>query len=179
MSKKKVSAVVPDGPQSPIVRDAEYQITIVETGEVVTIRGRDAFLALPTLESKATAYAHLVEAIKKLSALKRELDVLMTAAAVSARPDPSKVVNIPTEVPGVTVELPSGLKDKTLSKGEVEAFANALLEYPEARNEIIEEIPNIKKVGVNKWRTIPGPVADLILKTYDPQPKTVEIKVKE
>lgn len=176
MARKKSVAV--DEPKAPEVLPAVYAVTICETGEVQNITTREAFLALPTLEAKATAYAQARKLYSDLGKLCRELEVLMTAAAHEARPDPSKVVNIPTEVPGVMVALPSGLQDKTLGKGEVRAFAESLRAYPEAEREIIEMEPTVKKAAVNKWRTIPGPVADLILKTYNPQPKSVEIKEK-
>lgn len=177
MAKKK--NVVEEAPKAPEIVPFAYGVTVGDTGEMVQIKGRDAFLALPTLEAKATAYAQARKFHSDLGKLCRELEVLMTAAAHAARPDPSKVTNIPTEVPGVMVALPSGLEDKKLGKGETKAFAEALQAInPQAYADIIEMEPTVKKAAVNKWRTIPGSVADLILKTYDPQPKSVEIKEK-
>jgi len=175
--KKKVDHV--EEPKAPEVVEAVYQIPVCESGEVQNIVTRERFLALPTLETKATAYAMARKFHSDLGKLVRELEVLMTAAAHAARPDPTKVTNIPTEVPGVVVALPSGTEDKRLSKKEIEAFAaNLNTTNQQAYAEIIEMEPTIRKAAVSRWRTIPGPVADLILKTYDPQPKSVEIKEK-
>lgn len=157
-----------------------YQVTINETGEMYALASRERFQALATVGEKAEAFAQLKRFYKTLGALVREIEVLMTASLHAARPDPNKVVNVPTSMPGVTVSLPAGLEDKTLNKGEVRAFADSLAEINvEAYKEIIDMEPIIKKAAVNKYRVMPGPVADLILRTYAPHPKSAEIKVKE
>jgi len=156
-----------------------YEITIPETGEVYALSSRETFDSMDTM-GKAEAFAQLKQFSKAVNSLVRELEPLMTLALHNSRPDPSKVVNIPTSIPGVTVCLPSGLQDKTLGKGEVKHFADELHAISaEAEKEIISYEPCIAKAAVNKWRTIPGPVAELILRVYCPGPKTVEIKIKE
>ncbi len=157
-----------------------YEVTINETGETYALTSRERFDALPTVEAKAEAFAQIKGFHKQLAALVRELEPLMTIALDRARPDASRAVVVTTSIPGVTVEIPKGLEDKDLGKSEVEAFARELQALDqEAYKAIIEMTPSIRKAEVNKRRDIPGPVADLIKKVYQPHAKKAEVKIKE
>ncbi len=157
-----------------------YQVNINETGETYAITSRERFDALPTVEAKADAYAQLKGFQKAINALVREIDPLISQALDKARVDSTRAVTVLTSVPGVTVTIPKGLEDKELGKGEIEAFASALQKLDENAYKLcIEMNPSIKKAEVNKLRDIPGPVAELINRTYQPHAKKAEIKIKE
>lgn len=184
-SKPKPKEKPKAAPVATVVEDPKvtdlvlYEVASRESGEVVAIYSREAFMAM-TLEKKAESYAQLDQFLKTLNKYRRELEALLTVAMHAARPDPSKPVNVPTSIPGVTISLPSGLEDKTLGVGETQAFAEELHKISEqAEKDIVSYRPTIDKKAVNKWRTVPGPVADLIVRVYQPHPKAVEVKVTQ
>jgi hypothetical protein len=154
-----------------------YEIVVAQTGESIPICTRETFISMD-LKTKAEVFAQLCQFLKEAYKLKKELEALMTSAMNEARNDFSKPVNIPV-APGVMVSLPTGTEDKDLSKKEVSDFAELLHKLnEEAEKEIISYIPSVDKRAVNKWRTVPGPVSDLIVRFYQPHSKSCEIKTK-